>query len=191
MTVNQRSVAALSLESASALDIRGWLRDGLFVGHSCIQGSGLFTNTAIAPGEPVIRWGGKILPVQARTAGGVRDHTAVAISEGVIIASLPDEEPTPDDYMNHSCDSNLWMLDALTLCARREICAGEELTADYALWMDDETYVMRRQCNCGASVCRSSVTGKDWLKRTVRTQYEGHFSPFIARRIAASPTRSP
>jgi hypothetical protein len=34
---------------------------------------------------------------------------------------------------NHSCDSNLWMLDAHTMGARHDIMAGEDLTLDYAL----------------------------------------------------------
>lgn len=34
---------------------------------------------------------------------------------------------------NHSCDSNLWMRDAFTVCARRDIAEGEELTLDEAL----------------------------------------------------------
>lgn len=105
-------------------DIQGWLRPGLYVAASSIQGQGLFTERPIDAGELVVRWGGRILPASTRDAGGVRDHTSVAIAEGVVIAALPDQECSPDDFMNHSCDSNLWMHDALTLCARRRIAAG-------------------------------------------------------------------
>jgi hypothetical protein len=165
------------------LDIQGWLRSGLYVAPSAIQGQGLFTDRPIAEGELVIRWGGRILPASVRDAGGVRDHTSVAIAEGVVIAALPDQECSPDDFMNHACDSNLWMHDALTLCARRPVPAGGELTADYALWMDAETYVMRRECNCGAPACRRTVTGRDWRLAAVRERYAGHFSPFLLRRM--------
>lgn len=166
-------------------DLQGWLRAGLYVGASSIQGQGLFTRAPISRGELVIRWGGRILPAGTRDSGGVRDHTAVAIAEGVVIAALPDQEPSPDDFMNHACDSNLWMADALSLCARRDIAAGEELTADYALWMDSEGYVMRRECRCGAPGCRGTVTGRDWRRPDVRERYAGHFSPFLQRRMAA------
>ncbi|MBZ4418123.1 SET domain-containing protein [Myxococcus sp. RHSTA-1-4] len=171
-------------------DIQGWLRPGLYVAASSIQGQGLFTERPIDAGELVVRWGGRILPASTRDAGGVRDHTSVAIAEGVVIAALPDQECSPDDFMNHSCDSNLWMHDALTLCARRRIEAGEELTADYALWMDAETYVMRRECNCGAPACRRIVTGRDWRLTALRERYSGHFSPFLQRRIAGERAAS-
>jgi SET domain-containing protein len=166
-------------------DLQGWLRAGLYVAPSPIHGQGLFTAQPIATGELVIRWGGRLLPAAVRDAGEVRDHTAVAIAEGLVIAALPDQDCSPDDFMNHSCDSNLWMHDALTLCARRDIPAGAELTADYALWMDAETYVMRRECHCGVPGCRGVVTGRDWRRRDVRERYLGHFSPFLQRRIAS------
>jgi SET domain-containing protein len=35
-------------------------------------------------------------------------------------------------YGNHSCDPNLWHADVVTITARRDIAAGEELTIDYA-----------------------------------------------------------
>jgi hypothetical protein len=37
------------------------------------------------------------------------------------------------DGANHSCHSNLWMLDDRTVGARRDIASCEESTLDYAL----------------------------------------------------------
>jgi len=52
-------------------------------------------------------------------------------------------------YINHSCDSNLWMKDAYTLIAKTDINRGEEITADYVLWEADEAYVSKWNCKCG------------------------------------------
>jgi len=40
----------------------------------------------------------------------------------------------------------------------RDIRAGEELTHDWAMTDDDDYSV---ECNCGASNCRKTLTGKD------------------------------
>lgn len=37
-------------------------------------------------------------------------------------------------FTNHSCDPNVWMMNAVTLGTRRCIPTGEELTVDYALF---------------------------------------------------------
>jgi len=60
----------------------------------------------------------------------------------------PDDEDYAADYTNHSCDPNLWMKDEATLMARRDIEAGEELTADYMVWEVDEDYRAAWECKC-------------------------------------------
>jgi uncharacterized protein len=64
-------------------------------------------------------------------------------------------------YSNHSCDPNLGLRGEITFVAMREIRAGEELTHDWAM-TDDDDY--SAGCNCGASSCRKTLTGKDWQK---------------------------
>ncbi len=87
-------------------------------------------------------------------------------------------------YINHSCDPNLWMQDAYTLVAKRDIEEGEEITADYALWEADENYVSKWKCSCGLSFCRKRITGKDWRLPGLQKRYKGHFSPLINKRIS-------
>ena len=82
---------------------------------------------------------------------------------------------------NHSCDSNLWMRDALTLEARRDIAAGEEVTIDHALQTSLANWEMA--CHCGSSRCRKLVRGDDWMRPELQDRYRGHFSPFLNRRI--------
>ena len=84
--------------------------------------------------------------------------------------------------MNHSCDPNIWMSDAFTLSARRRIEPGEELTADYALWLYDVDWVLD-PCRCGSPLCRGRVTGRDWQLPELQVRYAGHFTPFINRLI--------
>jgi hypothetical protein len=81
--------------------------------------------------------------------------------------------------MNHSCDGNVWMDDEVTLTARRDIKAKEELTADYALWLNRSDYTMKDGCRCGSPLCRHVITGLDWQKPGIRQRYRSHFSPFI------------
>lgn len=95
---------------------------------------------------------------------------------------LEDEED-PADFMNHSCDPNVWMQDEVTLVARRDISPGEELTIDYALFEADENWARRWECRCGTELCRSVYTGRDWQRQDLRESYQGHFSPFINERI--------
>lgn len=86
-------------------------------------------------------------------------------------------------YINHSCDPNIWLQDAATLVARRDIPAGEEITADYILWEADENYIAKWDCQCGSSLCRKKITGKDWRLPELQERYKGHFSPLLNKRI--------
>src|SRR5262249_16918436 len=86
--------------------------------------------------------------------------------------------------INHGCDPNLWMQDAFTLVARRDIAAGNEVLADYALWETSEAYVAPWECHCGLAICRTRITGQDWRRPDLRERYRGHFSPMLENRIA-------
>lgn len=41
-----------------------------------------------------------------------------------------------DYFVNHSCDPVVWMRDDVTVVARRAIASGEEITGDYAVWVE-------------------------------------------------------
>ncbi len=107
----------------------------------------------------------------------LQPHSSLAIAEGM---NLMQSEDDPAQFGNHSCDPNLWMLDEVTVVARRDIAPGEELTIDYALMT---VVPWRMACNCGASICRGIVTGDDWKSPVLQRRYHGHFSPFINERI--------
>jgi hypothetical protein len=71
--------------------------------------------------------------LRAIAASG-RRYSSAAIDENQhILWGVEDSDAGGPGGSNHSCDSSLWMLDARTVGARRDIAAGEELTLDYAL----------------------------------------------------------
>ena len=149
-----------------------WIDPRLEVRPSAIDGWGLFARATIAAGDPVVMWGGEVVRVWRKGS--------VAVGEGRYLTGPGDAS----DRMNHSCDPTVWMLDEVTLVARRALTAGEETTADYVLWEADQAWVARWHCRCGASVCRGVVTGRDWRLPVLQARYAGRFSPFLEARIA-------
>jgi D-alanine-D-alanine ligase len=69
---------------------------------------------------------------------------------------LWDENPSEWAPQNHSCDPNAGY-DGLNVVALRNIKKGEELTLDYATFLDENMEPF--QCNCGAKNCRGLITG--------------------------------
>jgi D-alanine-D-alanine ligase len=67
-----------------------------------------------------------------------------------------DEEPHEWSPQNHSCDANCAM-EGLNMVAVREIQPDEELTLDYAYFLDKTMEPF--QCNCGAKNCRGVIKG--------------------------------
>ena len=141
----------------------------------------MFAKEYIAPGEVVVVWGGEFV--------GKEGAEKVQQKRNILVMQLDDdlfsiEERGDDDtyFMNHSCDPNVWMKDAITLVARRDILRGEELTADYALW-EGGNYISQWNCVCGSSLCRKRITGQDWKIPLLQKRYKAHFSPLINKRI--------
>ena len=63
------------------------------------------------------------------------------------------------------------------------IASGEEICFDYA--MCDSTPYDEFECVCGVPLCRGRVTQNDWTRPELQNRYQGYFSPYLARRIAA------
>lgn len=81
---------------------------------------------------------------------------------------LWDDNPSGWAPQNHSCQPNT-AYEGLDIRALRNIEKGEELTLDYASFLDDE-HMEPFQCRCGASNCRGLITGKPYNSVTVREQ---------------------
>lgn len=114
---------------------------------------------------------------------------AIQVSEDVHLVEDPRLTARSEGSLNHHCDSNLWMLDAITLGARMRIAAGSELTVDYALFTASGEW-LEAPCSCGSPYCRVTPRGTDWRSSAVQSRYSGQFSPFLNARIRSLAGRS-
>lgn len=154
---------------------------------SSTEGVGSFALAPIAQGE-VVEIAGGIVMTEAEFRDFVRSNrrfNAVQVAEDLHLVELPEiTDQRGGGSLNHSCDSNLWMADEVTLVARRDIAAGEELTVDYALFTAQPDWRLDKPCHCGSACCRRLITGNDWQIPEVQEHYYPHFSPFLNARIA-------
>jgi SET domain-containing protein len=145
------------------------------------KGMGNFAVEPIKRGETVAGFGGwSLTRDELNTLSMDRQHRSIQIDENLYLVS--DEDPERGDFFNHSCEPNCVLLGSQILLAWRDIAIGEELTFDYAT-CDDSDYD-EFQCGCDTSSCRGTVTGQDWKRPELQEKYDGHFSSYLARRIA-------
>jgi D-alanine-D-alanine ligase len=79
---------------------------------------------------------------------------AYPISKEVFL--IWDSDPTEWAPQNHSCDPNT-IYNGLNVVAIRHIAKGEELTLDYATFLDKNMQPFH--CLCGAPNCRGLIMG--------------------------------
>lgn len=148
-----------------------------------IHGQGAFATAPIAAGEIVIVWGGTIFTQEQVAAGLPRPGSVIPIGDGLYFGDGRERPCGVDDLVNHGCDPNVWLIDDITLAARRAIGPGEELTVDYATFELDPEWVMPFRCSCGSSPCRGQITGNDWRRAELQECYGSHWSPILLGRI--------
>jgi len=154
------------------------------VRESKIHGRGLFSKADIAKGEVVAVKGGHIVDRETlrREITPRLGPVEIQIGDDLFIAPVTnDERELSMLYTNHSCDPNIGLRGEITFVAMRDISGGEELTHDWAMTDDDDYFV---GCNCGASNCRKTLTGKDWQRPELQKKYAGYFSVYLAKKIA-------
>lgn len=166
---------------------RSWVNPKLAGGESRIHGEGVFAIVSIARGEKLMEFGGEKIS-GAQAASGYRECSVWTIGDDTYLA-LPESDPDPslDENLNHSCDPNAWLTDEVTLVARRDIPAGEEVTLDQGTWnYDDTEYTWdEMNCGCGAHDCRKKLTEKDWMLSSLQQSHKGHFHPMVQKMIDA------
>jgi D-alanine-D-alanine ligase len=92
---------------------------------------------------------------------------------------LWDEDPSIWAPQNHSCSPNT-VCHGLNVIALRKIRKGEELTLDYANFLDESAESF--ECRCGSPNCRgivsgtshNSITAREILKRNASENGNGH-----------------
>jgi uncharacterized protein len=167
---------------------RSWISSKLVGGASRIHGRGVIAAAPIRKGEKLMEFGGlPISPADIETE--LYRARSIWLAVGETYLALPESDPTPslDENLNHSCDANAWLDDEVTLSARRDIAAGEEITLDQGIWnFDDDDYVWDQDhCTCGAAACRKTLTNDDWARADVQERYRGHFHPRVQQMIDA------
>jgi hypothetical protein len=162
-----------------------WYDPRVEIRPSSIQGGGMFARAPFQPGETIAIVGGTPMTGAEFAAylAGVERWNAHQIGEDLHLVDLIQTPEVVDGSINHSCDSNLWMGDEVTIIARRAIGAGEELTLDYALTTTQADWALDQPCQCGSALCRGHITGADWRLPDVQARYAGHFVPYINERI--------
>ncbi|CAN5893257.1 hypothetical protein BH11BAC4_BH11BAC4_05090 [soil metagenome] len=78
---------------------------------------------------------------------------------------LWDENPAGWAPQNHSCDANT-AYKGLNVYALRDIKKGEELTLNYALFLDE--HMEPFMCSCGSDQCKGHITGTPQSSVTTR-----------------------
>lgn len=165
-----------------------WISPKLKSGKSKIHGDGVFTNKKIAKGEKVMEFGGESISKEKAFSGEYRSRSIWAVDRKYYLA-LPksDTHESLDEYINHSCDANTWLVDEVTIVARRDIETGEEITLDQGIWnFEDSAYTDNQEpCFCGVKDCRKVLTQNDWKIPDVQEKYRGHFHPIIQKMIGS------
>jgi SET domain-containing protein len=161
-----------------------WFDPRLHGGASRIHGRGLFVRAPVRAGEILMRWGGVLLAVADYDPVLYRPASTTHYDEGRCLATPAGEPASLDELLNHACDPNLWLIDEVTVVARRAIAAGDEVTGDFATW-EDSAHVLTSDCACGSALCRRRITGRDFRIPALQARYRGHFLPYLDRAIAA------
>ena len=141
----------------------------------------MFAVAPIEKGEEVLKWGGTY--VSATKAKKEIENGKLVMQWDENLFSVEDKGDDDGYFINHSCDPNLWMSDAFTLVARRDIKTKEEITADYCLWEADKSYIASWDCNCGSPLCRKKIKGTDWQLKSLQEKYSDHFSSLLNKRM--------
>ena len=138
------------------------------VRRSPIQGRGVFALRPIGKGTRVIEYAGE--RVSHREADRRHDaqgstHTMLFIVDKKTVIDAT-REGNSARWINHSCSPNCEAVDEkdrIYIEAIRHIRAGEELTYDYNLVLEERhTPATKREyaCLCGARCCRGTMLGK-------------------------------
>ena len=162
--------------------LRSWINSKLVAGKSEIHGVGVFAAAPIKQGEKLMEFGGLAISGEDVASELYRERSIWKVGDDTYLA-LPESDPQPslDENLNHSCDANSWLIDDVSLSAKRDIRAGEEITLDQGTWnFEADEYVWDQdRCSCGSAHCRKNLTKADWKLPDVQDRYQGHFHSFI------------
>lgn len=178
------------MKQTTSFNLPQWFDFRLEIRESKISGKGIFTTEFIQKGEIIMIWGGHIFTREEIRQGKAKPNSISGYKEGLFLGQPIDAEDTIDQFLNHSCEPNVWMFDEIRIEARKDINKNEEITADYAFWEFESSWRLKDSCNCGSNICRKHITGNDWRILSLQHKYANHFLPCLNERIKKlQPTR--
>ncbi|MCR4295306.1 MAG: SET domain-containing protein-lysine N-methyltransferase [Elusimicrobia bacterium] len=124
------------------------------------HGQGVFAERSYAAGEVILVFSGEELTTAEADRRGVRRH-CLDVGPGLQLYVDP-----PARFLNHACDPNAGLRDAVTLAAIRAIPAGTEIRFDYSTSVPDESWAL--DCRCASPLCRGRVVAFPCLDEKTR-----------------------
>jgi uncharacterized protein len=130
-----------------------WFDHRIAYRKSPIHGTGTFALDALHTGELLISVTGGIVYTSDDYHSGKIVFDGTMYNEEQLAPDLCVATPVAHQYfINHSCEPNIVNIarypGSIQFAALRDICADEELTADYY------TFETLERCLCGSSRCR-------------------------------------
>ena len=139
-------------------------RPSIVVRGSAIHGKGVFATRAIAKGERIIEYKGKVITEEAaddRYGDDDSNHTFLFLLDNEMVIDAY-RGGNSARWINHSCAPNCEPVEEgnrLFIHAIRNIKAGDELSYEYNLVIEDRyTPAIKRlyACRCGARKCHGT-----------------------------------
>jgi D-alanine-D-alanine ligase len=134
------------------------------VRNNAISGFGIYASKALQPGDLIFK--GEEMSQRIVTKKWVEENwneeekltfRRYAYPLGKEVFLLWSFLPQDWAPQNHSCDANT-AFDGLNIIAKRQIPSEEELTLDYATFLDENAEPFN--CLCGANNCRGIIKGE-------------------------------
>ncbi len=141
-----------------------------------IAGYGIYASRDITKGEMIFKGEGRsqrIITKRFVEKNWNEDEKmhfrryAYPVSDELFI--LWDDDPSEWAPQNHSCEPNT-VFDGLNVLALRNIKENEELTLDYAQFLDENMEPFN--CQCGTASCRGLISGAPGNSLTLREQFQ-------------------
>lgn len=170
-------------------------RDG-----SEIEGIGLFATQAIPTNSLIaIKQGQVVTNITIKDNAEAINGSHQQIGPNQFLAGVTREDADKNLVgYNHSCDPNSKVVlipgvHLSFLVSRKDIQAGDEITADYSVSQMSDTHRMF-MCQCGSDNCRGIIQpGWDWQDPDFQARYPGEFPDYVQQEIdeynALSPER--
>jgi SET domain-containing protein len=149
---------------------------------SNIHKLGIFAVEDINKNEIIAIKKGSYLTRKEMEKLGIEFGFGIQVDDDLFIAHKDKQELKKNFvYINHSCNPNCGMKgNNGKVLSMRDIKNDEELTIDYAMFMNDDSSM---QCSCKSDKCRKIITGKDWKKIELQEKYNGYFTDYIQNKI--------